>query len=383
MGLQRLPASIDIRSAPFGNYGSVLMNAANESCSGIGQLVTSDGNGSKVLSAAGGGSIWFEISSAPTFANAGTTLRVGIQDVDYTTGRGDGTFDVYKDLVGGTDTLNFWTRAYMGSGTKTMSPGDIFVFKIEMTSRGGTDSVSVKRQSLDGNVGGFPYGSSNTGTEIRHGHLPSVFIVFDDGTYGWFHATAPLGLNANSFAYGNYDSTSTPDEFAAVFSVPIEVTITEVGLGVNSVGPGDEMEVVIYSDPEGTPTVIETIPHDSDLIYSPGWVRRMCSPLTLTPNVLYAVSLRPTTAGPIQPLHKDMTASYASGPHNELKTSWFFPTLKIGTRTNQTGAFTAAAEYYVPVFMVGVSHIHDGLGGSSAFRQSVHVGSAVGRASSY
>jgi len=58
--------------------------------------------GSKTISAAGGGKIVW-VAFAVTFADAGTTFDVGIQDVSTTAtpSQGDGTWDVKASFTGG------------------------------------------------------------------------------------------------------------------------------------------------------------------------------------------------------------------------------------------------------------------------------------------
>ena len=75
-------------------------------------------------------------SLGPAFSNGSTNLRIGLQDVTPATGFEDGTFDVYADLVGGTDTIaeDVILATPMESGTKTVTHGDLLAIAIEMTA---------------------------------------------------------------------------------------------------------------------------------------------------------------------------------------------------------------------------------------------------------
>src|SRR4030095_12915179 len=94
------------------------MNAATAKTAMIGRVYISGRPGSaKTIIAAVGGSISFRTGTV-TFANAGTTIDLGIQDVDTANGptaRPDGSFDVSRTLTGGTDTIssNTWTTFAM------------------------------------------------------------------------------------------------------------------------------------------------------------------------------------------------------------------------------------------------------------------------------
>src|SRR5688500_19686033 len=77
-----------------------VIDAVGESLTIIGQLSIEGNATGKVLSAAGGGSFFYVAGTSVNIDNAGSTLRVGLQDVDLTTGLEDGVFDVYADVTG-------------------------------------------------------------------------------------------------------------------------------------------------------------------------------------------------------------------------------------------------------------------------------------------
>ena len=77
--------------ASYTNFSAIA--AAGRSIAVIGKLVLAAGTGSKTISSAGG-KIYIGKIASRTFANAGSTLRIGIQDVTAGTGLEDGVFDV-------------------------------------------------------------------------------------------------------------------------------------------------------------------------------------------------------------------------------------------------------------------------------------------------
>lgn len=369
-GKQGFIMSADGGMASSGTANTTL-DAAGESRAYIGKVYLAGGTGSKTISSAGG-KIWWR-TAGTTFANAGTTIRVGIQDVN-ASGLEDGTFDVYDDLVGGTDTITGSADQVttMSSGTKTINHGDLIAVVIEMTAKGGTDSVIVAGTNASPlarstNVN-FPYTSVDTGTLAKAATgVVGSSIIFDDGTLGWigFQAFAPGILTATAT---NVSSTSNPDEMAAIFQVPFKCKISGGYLYLGSIGSADTFEIVAYSDPLGTPTIIETLTPDQDLsgtsAASP-YCFWFTTPITISPNTNYAISLRPTAAN-------NISFSYVSlgSGNDEFKKAFPFGTgIKHGGRIDQTGAFTEVQTYNIPLFGMFVEQLDDGVstGGEVSF----------------
>jgi hypothetical protein len=217
-------------TARSGGYTYNAMDANGESVAGIGQIFLEGGaaGGTKTISNVG--KIYWKTAGS-TFANAGTNVRVGLQDVSTTTGLEDGTFDVYQDLVGGTDTIaaNSVIITTMDTGTKTITHGDVVAVCVEMTTRGGVDTINVIRESNPVGIGsGLPYATGDTGTLSKTGNnIPIFLIEFDDGTLGWFNPGHYLvgNLYATSQSTIDFSNGSTPDEYAAVFKVPFKCSI--------------------------------------------------------------------------------------------------------------------------------------------------------------
>lgn len=379
MALQTLTNKAGIIMSTVGEVGrlatsSTTIDAVGESFAGIGKVFLEAGSGSKTISS-GGGKIYFRTAGV-TFANAGTTLRVGIQDVA-TTGFEDGTFDVYKDMVGGTDTINAnaVNIVSMASGSKTINHGDIIAVCLEMTARAGADTVAVTRASTNTLVGpSFPYCTADTGSLAKSSNqLPAILLEFDDGTIGWFQPSYYLPGNwGTSPSTIDYAQNSTPDEYAAVFQVPFKCAITGAALQLGQASSGRTFEIVLYSDAEGTPTVVETITPDEDLMSATTgmfWVP--FTSYTLSINSWYAVSMRPTTNNTSRITYLDL----GSGNNKMKRPSDFGSNIKFSSRTNQTGAFSEVQNYYMPLFMLEVEKLDDG---ASAGGLKTHPGMAGG-----
>lgn len=314
MAGRTLIPSIECPTSIFA-LASTTLDAATEALHYCGQVYLEGGSGSKTISSAGGKIHW-RTASTITFANAGTTLRVGMQDVSTTTAptQGDGTHDVYADLVGGTDTIAGST-AYataMESGSKTISHGDKVAIVWEMTARGGTDSVQVTH-STDGQLSdvNFPTLTSYlASTWAKVNGMPLALIEFDDGTYGVIFGgqmqTTGAGTNV-SFSV----NTATADEYGNIFSFPFPVVVDGFWAMAVPASNAADFEVCLYSDPLGTPSLIEAVAVDATQSGTVASMRNIAlmfsSPRTLAQNTTYALTVRPTTTTSVTVQHFDMS----------------------------------------------------------------------------
>lgn len=250
IGIPIIPGKYDW---PVSASGS---NGTNSAIAGAGRSITIigyaniAGGGTKTISSAGG-KIYISRVSSRTFANAGTNLRVGIKDVNGSTGIEDGTFDVYADLVGGsslpTNSILVFT---MGSGSKTISHGDLIAVSLEMTVRGGTDTITFSGQSNSTSI--FPYTTMDLGAGPAKStsNLLSIGILFDDGTAGWIE-NCPTGATFTSVS-----AVSPGDELGTSLILPFSCTTKKLALSISNIPApptGYVADVFIYSDPFGTP----------------------------------------------------------------------------------------------------------------------------------
>jgi hypothetical protein len=335
--------------------GSSTMDAAGESYFGVGYLLLSSGPGtSATISAAGSGKIYYK-TGAITFANGSTNLRVGIQDVAGT-GLEDTTFDVQADLVGGvaTITASVVNVATMTSGTKTITHGDLVAVGMEMTARGGADSVVVSRSGINSTV---PYFTADTGSGPALGvGLPLFAVEFDNGVLGYFDGSGFPYLSDQSAAFSN---ASTPDEYALVFQLPFPASAVGAFVRISSASAADDFEVILYSDPLGTPVAERTIVQD--MSFSSGnasthfYGRTFSSAYNLLANTKYGVALRPTTANTIQFDRLNFnTGNGILRKATPLGTNW-----SLYSRSDQTGAFGSESLILMPLFGLWLSAFDD------------------------
>jgi hypothetical protein len=350
---------------PFGlntSSATTTLDAAGESCALIGYVNLSTGPGtSKTLSAAGGGFIHWPASTI-TFANGATNVRVGINDVS--AGLEDGTHDVYGDLAGGGGgiTGSAMNRTAMTSGTKTINHGDLIAIVVEMTARGGADSVQVTRSGIPQGAL-VPYGTHDIGSGPVRG-LTSVMraaIEFDDGTLGWMDGFVGCLLSIQSA----FSSGSTPDEYALVFTLPFRASVSGLWGMMNAAAQPDDYEWNLYSDPLGTPVAERTLTHDADIgdVTTGGQVfsRPFTSAYIIEPNTPHAIALRPTTANTIGFIAMHFGTNGANiRKATALGTNW-----SMYSRTNQTGAFGSQDTTRLPMFGFWYDSLSDdeGVGG--------------------
>ena len=322
------------------SVGGIAIDAAGESLTFIGHMSLQGGTGSKTISSSGGIIYWR--ASAATFANAGSNLRIGIQDVG-ATGLEDGTFDVYADLVGGTDAINITTfnATAMETGTKTIAHGDLIAISIELTARAGADTISVIRNN--GTAILFPYSTLDVGSgPAKSAVAPLVTFEFDDGTVGWLDNMFLLpgsgtGIGTNT----TFASNSVPDERSLIFQLPFSTSISGVLVHLANVTSTDNFEIILYSTPLGTPVAERTVSVDANIIVIDNasaipYQVRFATPFTLAVNTKYAIAIRPTTTNSLS------LREYEFGTNNEqllrptaLGENWY-----LGTRSDQTGAFS-------------------------------------------
>lgn len=342
--LTRLP------TVPFNGgaaNATITVNATGETCVFAGSIILENPlGGSKTISAAGGGSIVWTAGSV-TFANGSSTFKVGLQDVSTASSptQGDGTFDVAASFTGGGGgvTASAVNTSVMTTGTKTIAHGDLVAIVFELTARGGADTIGIRAQNPS-NVwlpsNGFPTVTDNTGgTYARTASaIPLAQIVFDDGTLGWFYAAPFFNYNNSPGTVAFNSGTATADEYGNYLNYPFTYYAAGVQCFVNISGTSADAELLLYSDPLGTPVVERTITIDATqapaTATSINHILLFSTPILLKANTPYAVTLRPTTANNVTPQYRDVN-TVAQGDGSELGTYCY-----AVRRLDNTGAFS-------------------------------------------
>jgi hypothetical protein len=388
MGWARLPNSgIYFPGMPQWNFSqgtpgyslaNMTMDAAAEKVAFVGQLWLQDQGSGKSFSdgsiSGTAGKIYWMAGTA-TFANGSTNLRIGVQDMDATDttlpGQPDGNFDVYADLVGGTDTITSTAAqtTAMESGSKTLSHGDIIAIVFDMTARGGADSVIVGAWSVGG-IAGFPYSLVNTtGTWGLQNASPNVVLEMDDGTLGFLDGAFPVWhYNGNNIAY---NSGSSPKEYGLIFQVPFPCKVDAARMIAAFANGSADCEVILYSDPLGTPSALHT--QSIDASYMAGATARYAtfafgSEIELQANTNYGVVLKPTTGNNVTLGRWDVNST----PDKLLQ---MIGGANVKQVSRSSGAFTST-DSFVPMIDVRISSLSDGAGGAGGLL--THPGMAGG-----
>lgn len=322
----------------------------------------------KVVSAAGGGSITWRTSTV-TWANGGTTMDVGIQGVAAAAGpvsQPDGTFGVKRTLTGGDGTVTGSatkvTAMTGGSGSSTISHGDLIAVVWDMTARAGADSIVI---SHGGNGGsGLPNNNLFTAAAWRttQGRLPNVVITSDDGTLITIDDTIPFV----TAAVETYADATNPDERGLLFQVPWDCKISALRGLLGITDNASDYTITVYSDPLGTPASVASVTVLADRGAVAAGDRQQRFPLaaevSLTANTDYVIAVRAngTTNTRLASITLMDQAHRALQPGGT--------TVKKATRNNGSGAFTAEATPTTMYFLsVEISSVNATGGASGGF----------------
>ena len=352
------------------------LDAANEEVIFIGRVWLPGRTGTKTLSAAGGGSIWWMPGAATiTFANAGTTMRIGVQDVNAAAGppgRGDGTDDVYADLVGGTDTITALTfrDTAMTSGTKNITHGQLVAVSLRLTARAGADLVRVRNATglSAASPNHLPTVTTNLGAYASANGTPLLVFDFDDGTLGYFYGSWVTSTGAMA-TVRTYNTGSTPDERGNIIYLPGPINVDGLYAVVfASAGSGPDFELCLYSDPLGSPSLIEAVAVDESTIASAGGARLVRAPLaavqSLSANTAYGITIRPTTANSISPYEFDVAATGHWSAHSMGDACYQI------TRSDNAGAFSGSTTSRIFCGVIGCG-IGDGFSARARYQLGI------------
>lgn len=292
----------------FRNGGGVLsttMNATNFACMMIGRIMTSD-RLSHTIDTTGSSKISLRIGAA-TWASGTSTAKVGIAPADLTTGpaaRASITsslinFDVACALTGGAGiTANAMNDFVPTTGTKAIAHGDLVAVCMQMTVRGGADSVVVS--TLQSNVNNqFPTVSqeNGAGTIAATNGLPNMVITFSDGTRGYFEGGCVFTTPATSASYS--DNTTVRNELANWFKFPFPVRVSGICFSGN--GTTQDNIFSIYRNPlnAGTLNQLATVTSDLNVRASTGSGRErqyFLTPFDFRANEEFAIGVSTLSA---------------------------------------------------------------------------------------
>ncbi len=305
-----------------------------------------------------------------TFANAGTTLRVGLQDVATGTGppiQPDGTFDVYVDLVGGgvgltsADDNDPVSVSLSTSGSKSVTHGDLIAVVFEMTARAGVDSVVLLGGPNGNGLLGYsqmPLCSNYTTSwpnVAASAPAPMVMLEASDGTLGVLMGGGYYGPGS---AYV-YQASSTPDERGLIFQVPFRCTVNSIYLSTGGNAAAADGALKLYSDPLGTPVEMASITllgeRGGNVVDERMTQYMLASEQTLEPNTNYCISyLASGTA--------DVNLGYINLSDAAHRAINGLDNCSSASRSNATGAFGSLDTVNIVAMAVGICALDDGAG---------------------
>lgn len=319
----------------------------------IGHVYWKGAPASKTISSAGGKiSLRF---GAVTFANGGTNLRIGIQDVSALLGppgRGDGNHDVSADLVGGTDTItaNAARQTAMETGSKSIAHGQLIAIRSELTTVAGGDSVAVSY--YDTNITpNYPFVTVNSSSLTSPGAIPIALLEADDGTIGWLIGTRLI----DSITTRTFDSgTAGADEYSSILQSPDQWKIAGICFHGRFAVPDGECKAIIYSSPLGTPVVEKEVTIDTNKVSTNAANGRVDvlfpSLYTMPANTKIALALMPLDVSGDAVVMEFGLGSAINGRKVPFEHDGFNFQWSKGTRLDGTGAFTEDGD---SIMMIG------------------------------
>lgn len=331
-GFERMPFPIDggsimaqIGGTPFipighagmppnitnlGALAGVTIDATNEAVVGIGQIFWEDA-GSHTIDTSGASSIQWRSVNA-TFVNAGTTVIVGVAPVDAATGpppRAANTtdvinFDVSCTLTGGSGGIanGGWNTSVPTVGTKTMAHGDLIAVCIQMTAHGGADTMQVGILNNPGGAAGQRPSVTSflSAAYATAGGLPNFVIAASDGKLGFIFGCSVINIISGTA----FNSGSSPNERGNLMIMPFGGKIHGIIYSCTIAGATSDFDLVLYSDPLGTPVAQKTVSIDANTVPSTANIfgaMLFSSPYTFIAGQTIAAIYKPTTANNITP----------------------------------------------------------------------------------
>ncbi|BBC00197.1 hypothetical protein [Bradyrhizobium elkanii] len=249
-----------------------------------------------------------------TFNNAGTSFKVGIAAVDTSNGpngrpvnsTGVPTLDVAAVLTGGGGgvTNNAWNETVPTTGTKTIANGELVAVCMYMATRGGSDNVQVRGISTNNafNAAMPQVGIYNAGFSGQN-LFTNCAIRASDGARGYFIGGQVSAASSSQ----TWNNTSGTKEFANIIQLPYSCKAYGA---IYVAGVGAPFDLVLYSDPFGTPTSQAFVSVDENTVFSSGTTSSAAIFTTgfgysLAANTPYAIAMKPTSAS-------NMTLQYFS-----------------------------------------------------------------------
>lgn len=318
-------------------------------------------------------------TGAVTF-NVLSTVRVSLQNVSATAGppyQPDGTQDqTYDYTLGAGLTANAWNitgnlsadRVVDLSALSIGSTNSRWVCVVfQYTTFTATDSiiidgVNLGATQLNSYIGGQLLLNTGSWAAANTGNQSIIALECDDGTFAFMENCIPIST------FGTV-TTANNATFRAVglkFRFPMQLTIE--GAGLMLVTPDVCDGSIILYDTNGT-SVLAQVDIDNDAVISQANPRHSFirfPPVTLTANSYYRLVFVPSTTTAATIYYADVNAvGLMDGLYGGQDMHW--------TTRDSGGAWTDTTTRR-PHFMLKISSVHDGIGGSVAIPVSGRIG---------
>jgi len=280
-------------------------------------------------------------------------IRVSFQNLN-ASGQPDETQDEYRDITVGA-TGWFETGIISDDGTdvgtkRTVSAGDKIAIVFEFVTFDTGDAVGFRRSNNNpDNVSSPPYVYNKLPTWSQADYSYRIALKYDDGTYAVFgNYIYPIDAAPTTT---NFNNTSTPDERALAFTVPVQV---KCGGAWVLIDPDNACDVVLYDGDGSTVLGSESLGDGARVggVIASAYVR--WAPVILKPGTTYRLSMKPTSASNIGGYHftVDSNALFACC---EGGTSWV-----LSTQTDAGGwSETNTARPFAGLLLTHISDGHE------------------------
>lgn len=299
------------------------VDADEEEIQLFGSVYLAAGSGSKTFGTSGSALGWM-VGASITFAS-GSTLRVGVKQASQiatATGPsiratiGAAAFDVYDDLVGGTDTITAttWREDAMSAGTPfTVNHGDLIAVCFHLDTSSGTPSVKVRGFSA---ASGAPNNMNMpTSVLVTAGpahtvatQSPMIVFTFDDGTLGWLDPTFVYSASGT-------ETIGNTNLFGNQFTPTANIWVDAIAMQAAFAGTTNA-DFGLMSDPAGTPAFISNASFSIDpqqIGNAAGanrvYTRCFSQEIALTASTAYAIAMKQNSATALTVPYWDVNAT--------------------------------------------------------------------------
>jgi len=264
MAWKQTPGGVYLGSNVYGfptrhSVSSQIIDAVGESVCQIGPIYLSTGPGTSATLNSSGKIVSCCPGSSVTYADAGTTIRAGLQAVS--SGIESGTYLVYGEDTGGSGLYaqNKMSPMPMTTGSQVINHGDVFAVIVEVMAKGGTDSIRIQHSASIPHT--VPYMTIDTGSgPAKQSQTANFTIDFGNGVFGFFAEAHVAAIWPTATAF---TSSSTPNEYGLAFTVPFRCTLDRLVQYIGDIDSGDTGDVCLYRDAySSSPSLMETIAVD-------------------------------------------------------------------------------------------------------------------------